>query len=66
MYVFLFLVCSVLLKYWWNVNVVGKFYYILENYMGIDLNNRVIFFLNIDSDKVIYFWWGLIVVEIVV
>lgn len=34
--------------------------------MGIDLNNRVIFFLNIDSDKVIYFWWGLIVVEIVV
>lgn len=46
--------------------MVGKFYYILENYMGIDLNNRVIFFLNIDSDKVIYFWWGLIVVEIVV
>lgn len=30
--------------------------------MVIDL----IFFLNIDSDKVIYFWWGLIVFEIVV
>lgn len=49
-----------------NVNVAGKPYHISENYMGTDLNNRVIPFSNTDSDKAIHFRWGSIAAEIVV